>query len=51
MTFIFSDHPLLGLGLAGVILGHAAILAWWIKQAFKPMVKGSGNPYLLSKNK
>ena len=51
MTFFFSDHPLLGLGLVALILGHAVALAWWIKQALKPMARGSGDPWLLQKNK
>jgi hypothetical protein len=51
MTFFFSDHPLLGIGLAAVVCAHAAVIAWWLKQAIKPVVKGSGNPYLLNKNK
>ena len=29
--------------------GHAIALAWWIKQAAKPVARGSGNPYLLKK--
>ena len=51
MTFFFSDHPLLGLGLVALILGHAVALAWWVKQAMKPMARGSGDPWLLQKNK
>ena len=51
MTFFFSDHPVLGLGLVALILGHAVALAWWIKQALKPMARGSGDPWLLQKNK
>ena len=51
MTFFFSDHPLLGLGLVALILGHAVALAWWVKQALKPMARGSGDPWLLQKNK
>ena len=51
MTFFFSDHPFIGLGLVALVLGHAVALAWWIKQALKPMARGSGDPWLLQKNK
>ena len=51
MTFFFTDHPFLGLGLVALILGHGVALAWWIKQAMKPMARGSGDPWLLQKNK
>ena len=51
MTFFFTDHPIIGLGLVTLILGHAVALAWWIKQALKPMARGSGDPWLLQKNK
>ena len=51
MTFFFTDHPFLGLGLVALVLGHAVALAWWIKQALKPMARGSGDPWLLQKNK
>ncbi len=51
MTFFFADHPLLGLGLVALVLGHAVALAWWVKQAMKPMARGSGDPWLLQKNK
>ena len=51
MTFFFTDHPLLGLGLVALVLGHAVALAWWVKQAMKPMARGSGDPWLLQKNK
>ena len=30
---------------------HAVALAWWVKQALKPMARGSGDPWLLQKNK
>ena len=51
MTFFFTDHPFLGLGLVALVLGHGVALAWWIKQAMKPMARGSGDPWLLQKNK
>ena len=51
MTFFFSDHPFIGLGLVALVLGHAVALAWWVKQAMKPMARGSGDPWLLQKNK
>ena len=51
MTFFFSDHPFIGLGLVALVLGHAVALAWWVKQAMKPMARGSGDPCLLQKNK
>ena len=51
MTFFFTDHPLLGLGLVALVLGHAVALAWWVKQAMKQMARGSGDPWLLQKNK
>ena len=51
MTFFFSDHPVICLGLVALILGHAVALAWWVRQALKPMARGSGDPWLLQKNK
>jgi len=49
MTHFLSDHAVIACVVGALVLGHAIALAWWIKQASKPMARGSGNPYLLKK--
>ena len=46
MSHILDDHFFLICGVVTVVLLHGAVLAYWIKLAAKPVVRGSGNPYM-----